>query len=185
LGGPPGHQLHVESLEGCLLSGPPQMPAPTSSVWGAGPLGSAHAVLLTPASTIDHLGTALDNLALAAAHDTTVIQQLTVSNLALTMLIIMLTSANKKLVEVLAKAKPTSPPTVTPGTPRPVQSTNMPFPGKYCWTHGHQCSQHHTSATCNNKAVGHKDNASASNTMGGSNINKGWNTRTYGVGWQM
>jgi hypothetical protein len=47
------------------------------------------------------------------------------------------------------------------------------FPGNYCWTHGHQCSQHHMSATCSNKAAGHKDDAIASNTMGGSNANKG------------
>jgi hypothetical protein len=90
----------------------------------------------------------------------------------------MLTAANKKLAEALAKAKPTIPPAVTPGIPRPVRSTNMPFPGNYCWTHGHQCSQHHTSATCGNKAVGHKDDATAANAMGGSKANKGQNTCT-------
>jgi hypothetical protein len=48
--------------------------------------------------------------------------------------------------------------------------------------HGHQLSQHHTSATCGNKDVGHKDNATTSNTMGGSNANKGWNTHTRWCG---
>jgi hypothetical protein len=100
------------------------------------------------------------------------------SNLALSTSVTMLTAANKKLVEALAKAKLTSLPAATPGTPWPVRSSNMPFPRNYCWTHGHQCRQHHTSTTCGNKAVGHKDDASASNTMGGSNTNKGWNTRT-------
>jgi hypothetical protein len=112
-----------------------------------GPLGSAHAVTPAPAATIDQLETALDNLVLAAANDTTVLQQLTASNLALSSLVTMLTAANKKLAEALAKAKPTSPLVATPGAPKPVRSTNMPFPGNYCWTHGLQCSQYHTSAT--------------------------------------
>jgi hypothetical protein len=43
-----------------------------------------------------------------------------------------LTTANKKLAKVLAKAKLTIPPAAMPGTPRPVRSTNMPFPGNYC-----------------------------------------------------
>jgi hypothetical protein len=51
---------------------------------GGKPLGGAHAVLPAPAGTIDHLGTALDNLALAAANNTTVLQQLIAANLALT-----------------------------------------------------------------------------------------------------
>jgi hypothetical protein len=87
-------------------------------------LGSAHAVTPAPAATIDRLGTALDNLALAAANDTTVLQQLMASNLALSFLVTMLTVANKKLADALAKAIPTSPPVVTPGAPRPVRSTN-------------------------------------------------------------
>jgi hypothetical protein len=141
-------------------------------------LGSAQAVIHAPATTINCLGSALNSLALAAANDTTVLQQLTAPNLALSTLVTMLTVANKKLAEVLAKVKLTSPPVAMPGTPRPVQSTNMPFPGNYCLTHGHQCSQHHTSMTCGNKAVSLKDNSSASNMMGGSNTNKCWNTRT-------
>jgi hypothetical protein len=131
-----------------------------------------------PATTIDRLGTALNNLALTAANNITVLQQLTASSLALSMLVTMLTLANKKLAEALANAKLTRPPAAASGTPRPAWSTNTPFPGKYCWTQGHQCSQHHTSVTCGNKAASHKDNSSASNTMGGSNANKGWNTRT-------
>jgi hypothetical protein len=137
-----------------------------------GPLGSTHADTPAPAATIDRLGTALDNLALAAANNTTVFQQLTASNLALSTLVTMLTAANKKLAETLAKAKSTSPPTATLGAPKPVWSTNTPFPGNYCWTHSHPCSQHHTSVTCCNKATGHKDNAAAANTMGGNEANK-------------
>jgi hypothetical protein len=57
-----------------------------------GLLGSAHAVIPAPAATIDWLGTALNNLALAAANNTTVFQQLTVSNLALALSVTMLTT---------------------------------------------------------------------------------------------
>ncbi len=90
----------------------------------------------------------------------------------------MLTAANKKLADALARAKSTSPPMATPGAPKPVRSTNTPFPGNYFWNHGQQCSQNHTSKTCGNKAAGHKDDVTAANTMGGSKANKGWNTHT-------
>jgi hypothetical protein len=141
-------------------------------------LGGAHTVLPAPTTAIFHLGAALNNLALAVANNTTVLQQLTSLNLALATLVTMLTTANKKLVEALAKAKLISPPAATPGTLGPAHSTSTPFHGKYCWTHGHQCSQHHTSAACGNKATGHKDNVTTSNTIGSSDANKGWNTRT-------
>ena len=139
---------------------------------GGEPLGGAHTVLPAPAGTINRLGTALDNLALAAANDTTVLQQPTVANLALTTTNALLTAANKRLLEALAKLQATKP--GTPGIPLP---SNKPFPGNYCWTHGHCVSQTHTSATCGGKATGHQDTATASNTMGGSKKNKGWNTR--------
>jgi hypothetical protein len=61
-----------------------------------GPLGSAHAVTLAPATTIYWLRTALDSLALIAAKDTTVLQQLVASNLAVSSFVTMLTTANKK-----------------------------------------------------------------------------------------
>ncbi len=78
-----------------------------------GPLGSSHVVTPAPAATIDRLGTALNNLALAAANNTTVLQQLMASNLALSSLVTTLTVANKKLLDALAKEKTTSPPAVT------------------------------------------------------------------------
>jgi hypothetical protein len=141
---------------------------------GGGLLGCAYVVLPTAAATINHLGTALNNLARAVANNTTVLQQLMASNLALSALVTMLTAANKKLVEVLAKATLTSPPAAMLGTPRPAQSTNMPFPGIYCWTHVHQCSQHHTSATCGNKAAGHKSKCSCLQ-------HDGWQRRQQGL----
>ena len=115
--------------------------------------------------TMDRLESALDNLALAATNDKTVLEQLTAANLALTSTVATLTATNKKLAD---KAK-----SVTPGTPRKV--TKHLRPGNYCWTHGHRVSKDHTSATCGNKAAGHKDDATLSNMMGGSEKdNKGW-----------
>jgi hypothetical protein len=91
---------------------------------GGKPLARANTVLPAPPGTIDCLGTALDNLALAAANNTTVRQQLTAANLALTATNAGLTAANKKLSEALAKLQATKP--VTPGTPL---TSNKPFPG--------------------------------------------------------
>jgi len=50
------------------------------------------------------LGTALHNLALATANDTTILQQLKSANLALTTSNAMLTAANKKRSKALAKS---------------------------------------------------------------------------------
>jgi hypothetical protein len=136
---------------------------------GGEPLRGANSVITPPAATIDQIGKALDNLALAATNDTTVLQQLTASNLALTTANAALTAANKKLSEALAKKTPAT----TPSTPAPPRPSNTPFPGNYCWTHGHRVSQFHTSATCSNKATGHKDTATIADTMGGSDANKG------------
>jgi hypothetical protein len=57
------------------------------------------------ALTNDRIGKALENLALAASNDTTVLQQLTAANLALTASVTLLTAANKNLVDTLARNK--------------------------------------------------------------------------------
>jgi hypothetical protein len=77
-------------------------------------------------------------------------------------------AANKKLVDALALNKGVALPATAPTTGRG-RLTNKPFPGNYLWTHGYWVNQNHTSATCRNKAVGHKDNVMSANTMGGSN----------------
>ncbi len=69
---------------------------------GGKPLGSAHAVISTAAPTIDRIGAALENLALAALNDTTIFQQLTAANVALTASVTLLTAANKKFADALA-----------------------------------------------------------------------------------
>jgi hypothetical protein len=142
---------------------------------GGEPLGRVHGVLPEAAPTIGRLEMALDNLALAARNDTAILQQLTAANLALTTAVSTLTEANKKLVYAAARAKGEGTPAVTPTYPeRGVRAMQPPFPGNYCWMHGHCCNEHHTSATCGNKAVGHCKDATAANTMGSSTKDKGW-----------
>ena len=43
--------------------------------------------------------------------------------------------------------------------------------GNYCWTQGYRVGNNHTSATCQNKAPGHQDRATRTNTTGGSQTN--------------
>jgi hypothetical protein len=103
---------------------------------GGEPLGDAHAVIPTAAPTIDRIGKALENFALAALNDTTILQQLTAANLALTALVISLMAANKKLADALARNKGGAAP-VTPATPVAAPAPPMarlatrPFPGNY------------------------------------------------------
>jgi hypothetical protein len=59
-------------------------------------------VIPTAAPTIDCIGKALKILVLADSNDTTVLQQLTAANLALTATVTLLTAANKKLADALA-----------------------------------------------------------------------------------
>ncbi len=134
---------------------------------------------------IGRLETALDNLALTATNDTAVLQQLTLANLALTATIGTLTATNKKLVDV-AKARAKRAPIVgAPIVGPPAERVRVPaHPGNYCWMHGHHIRKDHTSATCAAKATGHHDDATAANTLGGSEKDKGWYTAapTWGGG---
>ncbi len=70
---------------------------------GGKPLGGAHAVIPVSAPTINPISAALKNLALAVSNDTTVLQQLTATNLSLMALVTLLMMANKKLADTLAR----------------------------------------------------------------------------------
>ncbi len=137
---------------------------------GGEPLGGAALVLPVMAPLIGRLKSALDNLALAATNDSAVLQQLTLANLALTATVTALTAINKELVDTAVRGKPAKP----PAGRSPARALNVPYPGNYCWTHRHRVSQHHTSATCSGKVPGHQNTATATNTMGGSEKDKGW-----------
>ena len=84
---------------------------------GGEPLSRAHGVLPEAAPIFGRLETALDNLALAATSNTVILQQLTAANLALTTTVAMLTTANKKLVDMAARAKEGGTPSVTSTNP--------------------------------------------------------------------
>jgi hypothetical protein len=129
-------------------------------------------VIPTAAPTVDRIGAALKNLALADLNDTTVLQQLTAANLALTASVTLLTAANKKLADALAQNKGSAMPPAALAMGKGCLM-NKPFLGKYCWTHGYRVNRNHTSTTCRKKAAGHKDKAMSANTMGGSEADKG------------
>ncbi len=95
---------------------------------GGEPLGGAHTVIPTAAPTVDRIGTALKNLALAALNDTTILQQLTAANLALTASVTLLTAANKKLADALAWNKGGTAPAAAPAMGKGCL-TYKPFPG--------------------------------------------------------
>ena len=92
-----------------------------------GLLGGANSVFPTPATIINCRGTALDNLTLTAANNTTDLQQLKAAKLVLITSNATLTAANKKLSEALAKALATM-----LGMPREIRPNNKPFLGNYC-----------------------------------------------------
>jgi hypothetical protein len=167
----------MASLEGGIPPCPPQAPVPTPG------FGRRQNPWRCPRSdpvcrpTIDCIGEAFENLALAALNETTILQQLTAANLALTASVTLLTAANKKLTDALARNKGSVTPAATPATGKSC-SSNKPFLGNYCWTHGHKVNQNNMSATCRHKTAGHKDNATSTNTMGCSKADKGWNSCT-------
>jgi hypothetical protein len=55
----------------------------TSGFGGGEPLSGVHLLTPAPTSTINRIGTALDNLTLMVSNDITVLQQLTATNLML------------------------------------------------------------------------------------------------------
>ena len=96
---------------------------------GGEPLGGAHGVTPAPfPPDMDRLESALDNLALAATNDKTVLEQLTAAKLALTGTIATLTATNKKLADKARSGTAGTP--RTPGTPGKV--TRNPHHRNYC-----------------------------------------------------
>jgi hypothetical protein len=129
-----------------------------------------------PPATFDRLEVSLNNLALAATNNATLLQQLMAANLAVTNTVTALTATNKKLVDAAATRVPATPPAI--GGRRPGSTTtNKPFKRNYCWTHEHKVSKVHTSAICLFPAAGHRKDATLANdTYGGSEKDTGWDT---------
>jgi hypothetical protein len=118
----------------------------------------------------------LDNLALAATTNSTTVQQLTLANLLLTMLVTTLTVANKKLTKMVACYNPT-PQGHSGGRGHGgdnVYHDSKAIQGNYCWTHGYKVL--HTSKTCNviGRKLGHDKDVMVAGTKGGADFNKDW-----------
>ena len=101
-----------------------------------------------------------------------------IANLALMGSVVTLTVANKKLADVLAKAKGVTTPAVMSG-PGAGHSTNTPFLVNYCWLLDPWPLDQ---PACDNKVLGLKDSATAANTICGSKNDKGWSTCTSWCG---
>ena len=148
------------------------------------PLNRAHAVTTDnlPADTYDKLDGYLDNLANAAAQEKSTLAQLvesnatlTTNNAALTTSLAALTAAYTLLAgNAQNKAGAGNGTTSRNNRHRSNDAKQKFAPNGYCWTHGYKVGLRHSSATCTNKAAGHKDAATRANTMNGSATNKGW-----------
>ena len=71
---------------------------------GTEPMSGAHGVFPSAEQNMSQLGSALNNLALAALKDLAILQQLTVTNPTLSKTNMMLTATNKNLVESEVKS---------------------------------------------------------------------------------
>ena len=150
-----------------------QMLAAGKSQYG----GSANAVTPADDSTISpdtftRLDGYLDNLAAAATTECTTLSQLIENNATLTANVTSLTASVAALTAAYAiLAAGHKAPTLPKA--KDSKQSYLAVNG-YCWTHGYRVRKGHDSATCKDKADGHKEAATRANTMNGSNNNKGW-----------
>ena len=115
------------------------------------------------AETIRQTAAAIENLANATLADRESMAALTLTVSTQTTA---LAEANTKLVTALAKITMLERELTMARATNPRAPTNAAVSyTHYCWTHGPTCS--HPSCECNRKAEGHKDEATATNKMGG------------------
>ena len=141
--------------------------------------GAANAVTavdapITP-ETFARLDGYLDNLAAAATTERTTLTQLIENNASLTASVTALTASVTALTAAYTLLSNGNAPTA-PNPPSAPKTTKRnkpdPNPAGYCWTHGYRVGVGHSSATCTSKAEGHKDAATRTNNMGGSQRGK-------------
>ncbi len=144
---------------------------------GGEPLGGAHSVIPAAAPAIGRLKTALDNLALAAMNNTAVLRQLIAANLALTATITLFTSSGRYSGSNSGSGLDSGSNSGgnSGGDSSGYSCKEETLPRELLLDSWPRVSEHHTSATYANKAPGHRDNAMASKTFGGSNKDKNWN----------
>jgi hypothetical protein len=121
---------------------------------------------------------ALDNLALAATSDRDSVALLTSANQQLTAAVKTLTEQLKQALATNATLASQIGKTSTPATPngrqrfdRAAFEANLD-PVGYCWTHGYRVTVGHNSIGCKGKLGGHRDAATRTNNMGGSQRGK-------------
>ena len=122
------------------------------------------------------IATALNNLALAATNDNATINVLVESNKQMAALLTALSAKIDNIGTTGAQPAPVS--VATPRTPlTKAQKLERYNPNEYCWLHGHMVHKSHTSATCKTKKEGHTDGATCTDTMGGKQYKKSWETK--------
>ena len=121
----------------------------------------------------------LDNLANASIQKNTTINNLVMTNTALSKAIQYIQCT---LVTMMTNQTPTPGTPAPPGQPtgertRPPDWATVKPPWDktgYCWCHGFKVKLGHTSSTCTSCKASHQPGATRTNTMGGSIINAGW-----------
>lgn len=106
--------------------------------------------------------TALDNLALAATTDQTLLATLVTTNADLVEMV-------KNLTASLATARPNASQNALKGHQASIKSFD---PKGYCWTHGYMVAYGHSSQTCKHMHNGHQDTATHADIKGGSEKTK-------------
>jgi len=136
------------------------------------------------ANAVTDISAALDNLAMAATNDRDIVQHLTSINNQLT-------ATNKLLTEQLAASLQANQAAGRPNANRPNAPAPAPAPAPaqlgsdgrtsqarlaweatldpngYCWSHGYKVKPNHNSCNCQRKLIGHKDEATRADPMGG------------------
>jgi hypothetical protein len=115
--------------------------------------------------------TAMANLATVTSADREIVATFTKAIATLTEKLkakdIWAKSQEAELKRILG-AQGNAPPTAAAGpTNAYVRKSYKTKNDNYCWSHGYQVSLNHTSVNCTKKALGHKDNVTKSNIMGG------------------
>ena len=118
----------------------------------------------------------LANLAEATQADRQAVANLTNANNTLTTqlqnVISQLSISTKEISNLKAQFSSGKTP-ATPPPNTPAESTYKHFSNNnYCWSHGHDIGNDHTSASCHFKKPGHIDTATKADTQGGKEYNK-------------
>ena len=136
--------------------------------------GTANSVTNDDTSTIAGY---LDNLALAATNDSSVMASILAKLEALTVLVNIIKQQQHQAAATTTT--PSTTPTTTPYVARVytnAEALRLFDPTGYCSTHGWRVKAGHTSATCTKRNPHHKEGATRADTMRGCNKNKGWET---------